>query len=237
MYNLCIDIGNTRIKYGIFLKNDLIEIFYNEEDILYIFSNFNISKSLISNVRKEIPKEISDLTSGLNVNLILSHFTKLPLRIVYDTPETLGMDRVAAAVGANHLFPDQNCIIIDAGTCITMDFVNKENIFLGGNISPGISTRIKAMNYFTGKLPLVEIEMPDELLAKNTMNALQNGAVRGTIWEISAFIDEIISKFGKTKVVFTGGDTKYFVNFIKTPIFADQNLVLLGLNVILNNYE
>ena len=237
MYNLCIDIGNTRVKYGIFHNNDLVDIFYNEKDITNIFATFKVSQSIISCVRKDIPEIITDFTTTLNKNLILTYNSRLPIQIIYDTPETLGMDRIAAAVGANHIFQDQNCIVIDAGTCITMDFISEENVYLGGNISPGILTRIRAMNHYTGKLPMVEIELPEDILAKNTTHALQNGAVRGTIWEISAFIEEIFSKYGTSMIVFTGGDAKYFVNYIKTPIFADQNLVLKGLNVILNNYE
>lgn len=235
-YNLCIDIGNTNIKSGFFL-NDKLETTLVAVEELEKAANNKTYKCIISNVRKSVPAEIEKIAGDATKNIILSHKTRMPVIIDYKTPETLGMDRVAAAIGAKKHFPGQNCIVIDAGTCITSDFIDKENIYHGGIISPGIHMRIKAMHQFTGALPLVNIKYNDDLLGKSTEEALQNGALKGTIWEISAFIKEINKKFGKSRVVFTGGDAKYFVNYFKTMIFADSNLILVGLNEILKNYE
>ncbi len=235
-YNLCIDIGNTNIKSGFFLNDSLEDIALGIEELEVKTKNRSFN-CIISSVKKELPDVLIRITEKADKKLMLSHRMNLPVKIQYKTPDTLGMDRIAAAIGAKKYFPDQNCIVVDAGTCITSDFIDKENFFLGGNISPGISMRIKAMNYFTDALPLVEIKDNTELLGRSTEEALQNGALKGTIWEISSFIKEINKKYGKSQLVFTGGDTKYFVNYFKTMIFADSNLVLLGLNEILKNYD
>jgi type III pantothenate kinase len=231
-YNLCIDIGNTNIKSGLFIDDTLEELTFGIDQLQVITKKYNFD-CIISNVRKGLPEELIPITDLAEKKVHLSSKIKLPVKILYKTPDTLGMDRVAAAIGAKKYFPDQNCIIIDAGTCITCDFIDKNNNFLGGNISPGINMRINAMHHFTDALPMVEIKENNELLGGSTEEALQNGALKGTIWEISSFIKEISKKYGKSQLVFTGGDTKYFVNYFKSIIFADSNLVLVGLNEIL----
>ena len=237
-YNLCIDIGNTKIKSGIFLKDELIEFIPTLEDLLHKIDNgFKFDNCIVSSVRKKLPKQILLFKKEVNDFLVLDENTLLPIEIDYKTPETLGRDRIAAAVGAKKLFPDENCIVIDAGTCITYDFINKKNVFRGGNISPGMYMRIKAMHEFTANLPMVDFNINEDPLGKSTEEALQNGAIRGTFWEISSFIQLIIDKYGYSKVIFTGGDAKYFVNNFKSTIFANPNLVLIGLNEILKEYE
>lgn len=235
-YNLCIDIGNTNIKSGFFSGDDL-KISCSDIEELSIMTDAMQFDCIISNVRKAVPDLINRISKKAGKCIILSHRIKLPLKILYSTPETLGMDRIAAAVGAKKHFPDKNCIVIDAGTCITMDFIDKNNNYLGGNISPGINMRITAMSRFTGALPMVSIKDNTDILGKSTVEALQNGSFKGTIWEISSFIREINKKFGQSQLVFTGGDAKYFVNYFKTMIFADSNLILTGLNEILKNYD
>ncbi len=232
-YNLCIDIGNTNIKSGIFVKGVLKELITGLDALLEtkITTEF---QCIYSSVRKSVPNELNAVFASCSKAEKLSHKTNLPIILDYKTPETLGTDRIATAVAAHKLFPNENCIVIDAGTCVTSDFIDTDGIFRGGNISPGIMMRIKAMNSFTSALPLVGIENNDNILGKSTVEALQNGAVKGTIWEINTFINEIERIYGKSKLVFTGGDTKYFVNYFKTSIFADSNLVLKGLNEILN---
>lgn len=235
-YNLCIDIGNTNIKSGFFINDKIKELAFGIEELELKSKKLSFD-CIISSVRKEIPEPIIQVISRAERKIELNSKMQLPATIVYKTPQTLGMDRVAAAIGAKKYFPDQNCIVIDAGTCLTSDFIDKDNYFLGGNISPGIRMRIIAMHRFTDTLPLVEIRDNEEILGSSTEEALQNGALKGTIWEISSFIKEINKKYGKSKLVFTGGDTKYFVNSFKSIIFADSNLVLVGLNEILKNYE
>lgn len=235
-YNLCIDIGNTNIKSGFFLEDQMFDLAFGVDELREKAKNRDF-RSIICSVRKSVPYDITAIISSSEKHIELSPFLKIPINIVYDTPETLGMDRVAAAMGAKKYFPEENCIVIDAGTCITSDFVDKNYNFLGGNISPGISMRIAAMHHFTAALPLVKIKKNSGLLGKNTKEALQNGALKGTIWEISSFIKQINRKYGKSRVIFTGGDTKYFVNSFKTSIFANPNLVLEGLNEILKTHE
>lgn len=238
--NLCIDIGNTRFKYGIFRGDELIEQFYGHEDellsVLNRLTNDNMFEGLIvSTTRKNIPEPIQQLKFQLPTYIELSDQTPLPVTLDYKTPETLGRDRIAAAVGADSLFPDEGNIVIDAGTCITYDFVDQNGCFLGGNIAPGIRMRMQAMHDYTANLPLVELKFPDEILGKSTDEALQNGAIRGTIYEIESFIRLINDKYGKTKAILTGGDAIYFVDYFKSKIFVVQNLVLIGLNKILQH--
>jgi type III pantothenate kinase len=237
-YNLCIDIGNTNIKSGIFAEGVLKELIIGLDALLEfkITSEFHC---IYSSVRKSVPHELNSVFEKCSKTENLSYNTNLPIKLDYNTPETLGSDRIATAIAAHKLFPKENCIVIDAGTCITSDFIDTYGIFRGGNISPGIRMRIKAMHAFTSALPLVEIEENENILGKSTVEALQNGAVKGTIWEINTFINEIEKIYGQSRLVFTGGDTKYFVNYFKTSIFADSNLVLIGLNEILkfNNEE
>ena len=235
-YNLCIDIGNTNIKSAFFLDDNLHDLTYGVDELREKAQNRNFT-SIICSVRKSIPESINSIISKSEKNIYLSPTLKIPLKIVYNTPHTLGMDRIAAAMGAKKYFPEENCIVIDAGTCITSDFVDKYYNFLGGNISPGINMKIRAMHHFTDSLPLVEIRNNKGLLGKSTKEALQNGALKGTIWEISALIKQINKKYGKSKVIFTGGDAKYFVNCFKSSIFANPNLVLEGLNEILKTNE
>jgi len=241
--NVCIDIGNTRIKSAFFIKDEISEVYFGLDDLINNLnkefkSNLHLSIScIISSVRKDIPKKILEFKEKFKTIVILSDKTKLPIKIDYKTPETLGRDRIAAAVGAKKIFPKENCIVVDAGTCITYDFVDKNFNYRGGSISPGILMRLKAMNEFTANLPLVDLVVNDDILGKSTEEALQNGAVRGTFLEISSFIELIIDKYGASSVIFTGGDAKYFVNYFNSTIFADQNLVLNGLNEILKKYE
>lgn len=232
-YNLCTDIGNTNIKSGIFVNNVLKELIFGLDALLELKINSEF-QCIYSSVRKTVPFELNSVFEKCSKTEKLSYNTILPIKLDYQTPETLGSDRIATAVAAHKLFPQDNCIVIDAGTCVTSDFIDTGGIFRGGNISPGIRMRIKAMNAFTGALPLVEIEDNENILGKSTIEALQNGAVKGTIWEINTFINEIEKIYGHSKLVFTGGDTKYFVNYFKSSIFADSNLVLYGLNEILN---
>jgi len=233
-YNLCIDIGNTKIKSAVFSGNKIIESIFGIENLLEIVKDkYKFKNCAISSTRKQIPEEILGIKNRFKNFIVLSDKTKLPIGIDYKTPETLGRDRIAAAVGANAMFPNQNCIVIDAGTCITYDFVDKNNIFRGGNISPGIYMRVKAMHDYTSNLPMVDLVVNEDFLGKSTQEALQNGAVRGTFLEISSFIQLIFDKYGTSNVIFTGGDAKYFVNNFKSAIFANQNLVLVGLNEIL----
>lgn len=180
-----------------------------------------------------IPASLLECLKNIPQYILLDYTTPCPVKNRYKNPASLGMDRLAAAVGARKLFPDQACLIIDTGTCITMNYLSAAGEFLGGNISPGIKMRLKAMHTFTARLPLAEINLPEDYFATNTIQAMQNGAVKGAFREIDSFIEETIIKYGTINVILTGGDAYMFESYTKNKIFVAPNLVLEGLNEIL----
>lgn len=236
--NLIIDQGNTRVKCAVFNSNDVI-VFksvklkrYAHRILNELPSTLKIENVILSNT--SLPdKFLMDQLRTYQHFLHLDHSTKIPIVNKYETPETLGKDRIAAAVGAWMKYPNENILFIDMGTCITMNFVNNKGWFLGGNISPGINMRFKAMHKFTANLPLAENVLNDEFIADTTVKALQNGAIKGTFREIDSFITETRNKFGEIKVILTGGDAFFFENWTKNMIFVAPNLVMEGLNEIL----
>lgn len=155
-------------------------------------------------------------------------FTPMPLRLEYGTPETLGADRIAAAMGAHALFPGRDCLIFDFGTALTVDFVGGSGVFRGGNISPGMSMRFQAVHEHTGRLPLVSPADPRRQAGQNTSEAISNGVVLGIMFEVESYINR---NPGST-VIFTGGDALFFAKKLKTPIFVVYNLVFTGLSKI-----
>lgn len=187
----------------------------------------------------------SDTSSGLDIKALLpardfkivalAGDTKLPLRIQYATPETLGKDRIAAAVGAFKRFKgsEKHSLIVDMGSCITMDVISPDGVFMGGNISPGLRMRLTAMHDYTGKLPFADVHIPEILIGNSTITALQNGGIKGAFYEIEGFIRSLKGEFGKINVILTGGDAVLFAKFSKNKIFVLPNLVLEGLNEIL----
>jgi type III pantothenate kinase len=239
-YHLCVDIGNTRVKFGVFAGEALIEAKAGNVGEVYaklseLEAIYPFSRMIVSSTRRDIPEEISSFGKTMELYLELSHEMDLPIQLDYETPETLGRDRIAGAAGAMAIFPGEAVIIVDAGTCITYDFLDQNGIFRGGSIAPGMRMRLKAMNAYTEKLPLAPFEPQNELLGKSTLKALQNGAIQGTKFEIESFIMHIKQKFGPIKVIFTGGDANNFVDFFNSKIFVIQNLVLIGLNKIINH--
>lgn len=234
--NLTIDIGNTRTKLGFFegdelAKKETVDQLSAEwiEPLLY---NHFVQNCILSSVGKTDPDLLQWLSAQTNFVELTSE-TPLPIENRYATPHTLGKDRLAAAVGAWALFPGQTCLVIDAGTCITCDVVGAEGSFEGGNISPGIGMRLKAMHHFTAKLPLVEQGPQGPWIGSSTETALRNGAQWGAVWEITALIDHCEAELGPVQVIATGGDAEFFVNHVKRKIFANPDLVLVGLNKIL----
>ncbi len=236
---LIIDIGNSSSKFAIFKDDELIDSGYliNENclaEITEILKKYHpLKKSIISSVR-ENPPFVSYIKDQLTT-LELSHTTPLPVKLSYNSPETLGRDRIAGAVGASVLYGNP-ILSIDAGTCITFDFVNKKGEYLGGSISPGIELRLKAMHQFTGKLPYVKFDTatsPLPLIGKNTQECLLSGAVNGAAFEIDKSIENYKEQYPALKVVICGGDATFLAKAIKNSIFADPLLVLKGLNIIL----
>jgi type III pantothenate kinase len=192
----------------------------------------NIEKSIISTTTT-INKEIKKSTQIIPQNIYLDENTPLPFTNKYDTQNTLGKDRIALIAAAQQLFPKQNTLIIGCGTCITFNFINSKNQFLGGSIHPGLKMRLKAMNYFTKKLPLIEIQKSKKIIGKNTEENLIIGSSMATAKEIDAMIEAYKVKFPKLNIIITGGDADFLVSLLKNKIFAVPNLTLIGLNHIL----
>ncbi len=199
----------------------------------FILSRMPFEKAILSSVT-EVENDLMDALQKAGPLTMLTHETPIPIRNRYQTPETLGKDRLAAAVGARALFPGGNVLSIDAGTCITYDFVTASGDYLGGGISPGIRMRFRAMNTFTDKLPLIEPDDFERTIGRTTRESLLSGVINGVIQEIRGITGLYISEFGEIRVVLTGGDQEFLHNKLKINIFAAPNLVLLGLNEILD---
>ena len=236
--NLVLDFGNTKIKAAVFSdENKIVEIFtweeYNKETISRIKAKYLIDSALLCSVVAVSEEIEEDIKAGLSFYLKLDSSTSLPIKNNYSTPKTLGLDRIAAAVGANMLCPNTPLLVIDMGTAITYDFVNASNEFEGGNIAPGVNMRLRAMNVFTNKLPLLEARDEKKLLGNDTASAMMAGVLRGVEFEIEGYITEIMKKNPNLSVFLTGGDVFFFEKTVKSSIFVVSNLLLMGLNEIL----
>lgn len=235
--NLVLDFGNTRIKTAVFEGENLLEkkIFNSETELINAGNLFqNVQHCLIASVTNNHEK-LAEMLSQKIHTIVFKADTKIPLKNLYKSSATLGSDRIAASVGAFSLFPNKNVLTIDAGTCIKYNFVNAKNEYLGGAISPGIPMRLKAMNDYTHRLPLVEPEWNyEKLIGENTQESLLSGALIGAAMEVEGMISRYQEKFSDLQVVITGGDADYLYKQMKNRFFADQNILLRGLNTILN---
>lgn len=236
--NLIIDIGNTMAKAAVFDGEKMVEVQAASNQSLdwltTLCGRFPVSQGIIATVidlNEQVQADLAALPFPL---LWLNHHTPLPITNLYETPETLGYDRVAAVVGANARFPGRDILVIDAGTCVTYEFVDSAGRYHGGNISPGLQMRFKALNRFTGKLPLVEAEGRKLPLGRDTETAIRGGVLKGMEYEISGYIASMKHKYPQLLVFLTGGDDFSFDSNVKSIIFADRFLVLKGLNRILN---
>lgn len=236
--NLTIDIGNTRTKLGLFdqgqLIHKMIQCHLELDEFKQWATNQNVKKVILSTVASNLDEAVLDYLKAQFYFLELDAETALPIENAYQTPKTLGKDRLAAIVGAHVLYPNENCLVIDAGTCITYDILQKDGVFLGGNIAPGINLRLKAMHTFTASLPEVESGKITQSIGKSTETAMRIGGQMGAVMEMKAFIDSFEEEFGQIRVILTGGDANFFAKKMKREIFVNHNLVLLGLNKILN---
>ncbi len=240
MTNLVIDIGNTRTKLALFNQHDLMfSVPINQLTISHLHmlkeEHVQLDRAILSSV-KAVDKEVLQfLSQNFNYFIELDHLTKLPIENRYETPETLGKDRIAAAVGANEFFPNQNILVIDAGTAITYDLISEKNEFIGGNISPGLQMRFKALNHFTGKLPLVEYSDDFQSIGTNTEQAIRTGVQNGILYEMEGTIELFNRNYENLQIVMTGGDCIFFDKKLNYSIFVHFNLTLIGLNRILEH--
>ena len=236
--NLCIDIGNTRVKIAVFdqLGHCVEQQVLNAFDIQTIDSlrtKWSIKKLILASTATLQKAWLSFLEEGVEQFIRLSDALSLPISNHYASPKTLGNDRLSVAVGAHHLFPQENILVVDTGTCITYDFVQAGGIYHGGAILPGIEMRFKSMAAFTDKLPQVEAKWPDSFIGNTTQTSMQSGVMNGVLHELRGFKAQYQQCFGELKLIITGGDASYFESQLKNEIFAEPKLVLIGLNKIL----
>jgi type III pantothenate kinase len=235
--NLIIDVGNTRIKAAVFENDRLIELLIFTEKKLIEKVDFFLSKYTITNgILSSVKVLTEDLINNLQKRtpfVVLDSKTKVPFINKYKTKDTLGVDRIAVVSNAAKKFSKENVLIIDAGTCITYDYVNSNNEYFGGAISPGIEMRYKSLNYYTSKLPLLEKKETNFIIGGSTKESMHSGVVTGVVGEISFIIEEYREKNQYLTVVLTGGDTYFLAKQLKSSIFANPNFVLEGLNTIL----
>jgi len=236
--NLILDIGNTRTKIGVFKKHRLIKkIIWDQwsfTEVKELLEQRKITHITLSTV-KGLPKRVDNFFQKHFYYINLDAHTPLPIHNHYKTPQTLGKDRLAAAVGAFAEYPGQHNLVIDAGTCIKYDLITATGDYYGGSISPGIDMRFQAMHHFTAKLPLIKRGVIRKLVGNNTQTALQTGVQIGVLAEVEGFIRKYEDVYGEINVILTGGDAVFFAKKLKTQIFVNQNLVLKGLNKILNH--
>lgn len=246
MTNLIVDIGNTLTKAAVF-KNDasvfvMQQEFFSDKDFICLIKEYQVKNVIVSSVREYSHEVNINELRGINFYRF-NHTLPIPVVNQYESPETLGADRLAGVIGAKKIFPDDEVLVIDAGTCITYDYINRENHYYGGSISPGLNMRLKAMHHFTQKLP--EIPLEPSVLAfksfygKNTREALISGSVNGLLFEIEGYIHKYSSQNTKLKIILCGGDAAFFDTRLKNSIFANQillepNLVMIGLNTVVN---
>lgn len=239
MTNLVIDMGNTLVKLAVFQGDEMID--FVSRDALSMpflkdfFKQYQIDNSIISSVswsRRDVTLFLEQESNFIEFN----YKTHKGLKIAYDTPRTLGKDRIAAAIGALTVEPDSDLLVIDIGSCVTYDLVTRDGTFCSGNIAPGLYMRLKAMHDYTANLPLVTIdERPESLIGKNTHDAILNGAYWGIIAEINSYYDRISEEYPEVKVILTGGEANYFADSIKPRNFVKDNLVIIGLNRVINS--
>ncbi len=232
---LCFDFGNTRLKCGHFAGDQLLEVVQMEDGskktIKALLVKYHPSKSILSSVIEhdtDIEKILSEKTKFHKLNSL----SKLPFTTPVGKPETIGADRLALAAAAVHFHKGKNNLVIGTGSCITYNFINKYNSFLGGSISPGMEMRFKAMNHYTAKLPLIKPDWNFPLVGYDTRTNILSGVLLGIAVEIDGIIDKYSELFSNFNVLLTGGDTPYFAHLLKNKIFADPDLIFKGLYAI-----
>ncbi len=235
--HLILDIGNTNVKYHLFEEGENIlsaQLASLEQLAPALKANLaDVSQLIYADVRGIITQEkLAALFPACRINHVKT--LALPFTSHYATPATLGDDRIALVAAAIKKYPQQNCLIIDAGSCLTYDFVTADRVYLGGAISPGLQMRFKSLHHFTGKLPLVEAEMPLSLHGDSTVKAINAGVLHGILHEIDGQISAHAAKYPSLTVILTGGDALSLSKSVKNTIFAQPNFLAEGLNYLLD---
>ncbi|MDR3184196.1 MAG: type III pantothenate kinase [Prevotellaceae bacterium] len=231
---LIIDIGNTSAKVAVMHEGHVLTAERHkditEEVLAPLLAQYPVTTAIYAPVRAGEAAFAGWLAGRVKKVIRFTHKTAIPIKNLYGTPNTLGCDRLAAAVGAAALFPATNCMIIDCGTAITIDFLGEAGEFLGGNISPGLQTRFNALHTATGKLPIGQIVDAPQAIGTTTGTAVTAGVLQGALYEIEGYIEQNAA----STVIFTGGDALFFAKHIKSPIFVVFNLIFTGLNKVID---
>ena len=235
MKTLCLDFGNTRMKAAIFENGNLLGSFALHGDgidqIKGLLQDHQPEKSILSSVIHHDPA-INELLSSSTSFHLLNHLTKLNFTVPVGKPETVGADRLALSAAVVHFYPGKNNLVVGLGSCVTYNFINKHNQFLGGSISPGLEMRFRALHEQTALLPLIEKDWNFPLVGYDTKTNLLSGVIMGMAKEIEGIVEEYEKKYSNFNVVLTGGDCTYFERLLKKKIFADPNLLYKGLYAI-----
>jgi len=236
--NLVIDVGNSFIKLAVFQGDNILckkKLDKEEQLIGYIKSIKKdyplVSKAILSSVGAL--RLQTDAYAAYIDLFILDYDTKVPFENIYKTPKTLGLDRIALVTAAYNINPNTNVLIIDAGTCITYDFIDSDSVYLGGGISPGLEMRYKALHHFTANLPQLNLQNPLDIVGDSTNNAIHSGVVYGVVNEILGVIESYKYRYEDVQIILTGGDAKFLSKQLKSDIFVDCNFLLKGLNYVL----
>jgi type III pantothenate kinase len=232
---LCLDFGNTRLKYAVFDGSDLkiVDVLENsgEAVISQVLNLYQPDKSILSSVINHDPQTEKLLSSRTKFHK-LSVLTRLPFYLPVSKPETMGADRLALAAAAVKFFPGKHNLIIGLGTAITYNFINKYNQFLGGSISPGLEMRFRSLKDYTALLPLVKKDWNFPLIGYDTKTNILSGVILGIVNEIDGIINAYAERYGNFNALLTGGDSAYFAQHLKNQIFADPDFLYKGLYAI-----
>ena len=232
---LAIDVGNTRIKAAVFEGDILLDTFVFqkialEKNIQNILEKYKKTSHLVVASVSDVAKQaFISFEKTVKIHFV-SHKDAFPFNNCYETPNTLGIDRMVLAAGATLQYPNQNRLVIDAGTCVTFDFIDENDNYLGGAISPGLRLRYEALHNFTAKLPLLTLEKPKHFIGKSTSESIHSGVVNGLVYEIDGFIEDFKAQYSKFIIILTGGDTEFLAKRLKNTIFANSNFLLESLN-------
>lgn len=235
--NLVVDIGNTRLKYAFFRQGERLQTGYEREELFRQLKHY-VEEGMTVSVFLSGSGKIED-----SLRSRLMHYAAywlearpgmpLPVSVGYETPETLGFDRIAGCIGARLFFPDKDILVVDSGTAITYNYLNKAGVFLGGNIAPGQEIRFRSLHLYTDKLPYVKAERKLKAYGKNTYDAIRIGVMKGIQWEVNGCIAEFLQAYPDGQVVVTGGNGMYLEGELSRDVFFEKYLGLYGLNEIL----
>ena len=232
---LALDLGNSFLKTAVFQGDVLIDqqtfdyTSFKKDLATHLKKYPKIHHAIISSVKNFLVSDFDSILQGIKINYI-THQSRFPFKNLYQTPQTLGIDRMVLAAGAVISYPNQNRLIIDAGTCITYDFVDSKNHYRGGAIAPGAQLRYQSLHAYTSKLPLLTIQNPGDVVGNSTQQAIHSGVINGLCFEIQGFIDYYCSNYENFIIILTGGNADFLAKRLKNPIFANSNFLLQSLN-------